>query len=191
MRDMLLHGLRSWPSLQVTDARRPNHMYFGGSSMRGGMSSSSSSNDRSKLYGHGFSYAEWLPPPMPTWRLKEDGSGGDATNQVREDEELRSSDMPSSFPRSKNQLPWQRMEPLRAAISRRAFDLVVYGSVHRGLPFLTEVTAAYTKVKINTSPIFWWVSNVLKAVVVTSTNVDICFMGISYWFGDAKRHLDL
>jgi len=207
VRDMLLHGLRSWPSLQVTDARRPNHMYLGGvggttsgspaaessSSTRSDNGDSSSSNsqhglvDRSKLYGHGFSYAEWLPPTVPTWQLNEEGRDEHKINGAREVEDLgdTSTSSSTSFHRSAKQqpLPWQRREPLRAAIARRAFDLVIYGSVHRGLPFLTDVTAAYTKVNkpclLAFSFVSCWKETVLKDYVVSKYQIDACAFGPS------------
>jgi hypothetical protein len=139
VRDMLLHGLRSWPSLAVTDARRPPHLYL------------EHGADRAQLYGHGFSYAEWLPPPSPLWRAG--GSGGAGKGEDRSDaqggETGEDEEEACALGSGRFRRPWQRGEKLRAAVARRAFDLVVYGSVHRGLPFLAEVTAAYAKVRLH------------------------------------------
>lgn len=214
MRDMLLHGLRSWPSLQVTDARRPNHMYLGGG---GGTTSGSpaaegsdtgdngdSGNsrdglvDRSKWYGHGFSYAEWLPPPLPTWQLNEGGSDekeGSKNDGRREEEDLGDTPASSSpnFSAKLQPLPWQRREPLRAAIARRAFDLVVYGSVHRGLPFLAQVTAAYTKVKAPSTLCFILKREPTAQAMLCAcgvVNLNACIPGASEWLVGEKLHLE-
>mmetsp|Transcript_17263 Transcript_17263/g.39784 ORF Transcript_17263/g.39784 Transcript_17263/m.39784 type:complete len:650 (+) Transcript_17263:88-2037(+) len=72
------------------------------------------------LYGNGFTYSGWLP-------LEDSGSPPEVGHEVGPEAEAVS---------------------LLEAIRTRAFDLVVFGSVHRGLPFLRTVTTAYKKEEI-------------------------------------------
>ena len=133
VRDLFVHGLRSLlrskeggPLVEVVDAVRPPHMYLPATipttnsegSDGGGANEEATEGKEAPLYGNGFSYSRWIP-----------------------DDDYNDYDVDDGYDNIDDGYGAEE-ESLRERILRRGFDLVVYGSVHRGVPFWPEVQAA-------------------------------------------------
>lgn len=147
VRDHIVHGFKSLVEGRggvVVDAVRPMHMYEnGGSACRDGQEVASRllrladnfpvgadlgmiaehAEHDLDLYGMGFSYAGWLPNSRCDFPGEDSGAGAGGGGE--------------------------RSPPsLRSRVANREFDVVVYGSAHRGLPLLEEVAMAYARDEI-------------------------------------------
>ena len=120
-RDVVLHGLKAILGAGVVDYASPRHMYR----QRNGEDTFVS---RAGLHGLGYAITGYL-----------EGRGGvtsphQAPNQTSAQQQLGGDT--------------QQQRGLRDSILRREFDVVVFGSVRRGMPFWPEVEASYPRERI-------------------------------------------
>jgi hypothetical protein len=150
VRDMLLHGLFSHKNLSVTVSPSPYHMFEDDQPSSYSQVDdddddaddesddkrqrrsffNARTRDKKDLYGSGFTYSKRIPNPYLTKKKKmnyynEVSSGGD-------DSEKQDS--------SKNS------KSIKEMIAAQLFDIIIYGSLHRGMPYLDTVLEVYPKV---------------------------------------------
>lgn len=138
-RDMALHGLRSLLGNRLVDRVRPRHLYrlkdydLPQPAPPGVVPlAEAEARARAGLYGEGFTFAHHLPIVHDDYMYEaESGAGNDGRDWA-------GGGSKHSVDRTE--------ERVRGDLRAGRFDLVVYGSVHRGRPFWVRVLAASIRV---------------------------------------------
>ena len=136
VRDMYLHGLRELLGARCVDFVPPEHMY----ALAHRTPPKAPARDAEALYGRGFTYARWLRR----------GAGDDARERARDGGAARSGradarDDAAALADAEAIVDRTRLDE---RVRAREFDVVVFGSVHRGMPLYGEVLAAYPPERI-------------------------------------------
>jgi hypothetical protein len=161
------------PRMQLTVVPRPPHLYEEEEDADGGDQGTSDGREGSRrrrseitatstygrkglLYGSGFTYSGWLPLDVgddddnnddddDDENNNDDDDGGEGEDRASGNDDIYDEDrgVGSGSSSSSTNSNSNSNNSLRSSILAHAFDLVVFGSVHRGLPFLPEVLSTY------------------------------------------------
>lgn len=134
VRDMYLHGFRELLGARCVDFLAPDHLY----AIPHGTPPKAPAREAEATYGRGFTYSRWLRR----------GAGDDAAARGRarparaRGRRAEDRDDAAALDGGDADAVIDRTD-LEVRVRRREFDVVVFGSVYRGMPLLDVALEAY------------------------------------------------